>query len=495
MRRSLDTLAQFDGDRAAGQLGLGLVAALREHHGEHGLLGIAELVAVPGLVPYFNVRREAVRHAAGLPVLVREAGPHHVEAPVVGVFLAFGHTDRTHVLLDLLSIVFVELGALQHDAGGVFPVGLLADQGDVHIRIEVAEQSFRGGGAARTDDRIDLLQADVGPVRAELIVLASGIEAVLGREIGVGVPAVGSEVLGQVRVVNLRGEDVTGLDGCFGSKHRGEELLGHRESAAVVAQVQDQLGYARLLETLAGGDQVFIRIHGETRIHQVSDFLAVAVEDLGQQDRILVHLLGGDRLGRTVAKHRRKLVAGEQVGIDLGVVARRHGLAVDLEDDVSALQARLDRRAVRIGIGHHGTDRRLVVVGKREIEPVRLLVARHAAVEAAEIVRQHGPAVDILALGVLVTDLLHLVDRLVRLLPGIEVLADLGVPQVVCVHVGMGEGIDVQTCFLRVHFLLGEDGIGIRFGIGGGLLVAAGQTEPQRQQGRKDQVFFHNSQI
>ena len=59
----------------------------------------------------------------------------------------------------------------------------------------------------------------------------------------------------------------------------------------------------------------------------------------------------------------------------------------------------------------------------------------------------------------------------------------------------MGEGIDVQASLLRVHFLLGEDGIGIRFGIGGGLLVAAGQTEPQRQQGRKDQVFFHNSQI
>ena len=44
VRRSLDTLAQFDGGRAAGELGLGLVAALREHHGEHGLLGVAELV-------------------------------------------------------------------------------------------------------------------------------------------------------------------------------------------------------------------------------------------------------------------------------------------------------------------------------------------------------------------------------------------------------------------------------------------------------------------
>ena len=127
---------------------------------------------------------------------------------------------------------------------------------------------------------------------------------------------------------------------------------------------------------------------------------------------------------------------------------------------VSPLQAGLFRGAAGIGEGHDGAQGRTGVVRiiKDEVESVGLAVPGHAAVETVEVVGDHRPAVDVIALGILVADLRDLGDGILRVLPGVQVLPDLLVPQIPAFHIIPREGVDVQAGLLLLRVRLGTGG-------------------------------------
>ena len=85
----------------------------------------------------------------------------------------------------------------------------------------------------------------------------------------------------------------------------------------------------------------------------------------------------------------------------------------------------------------------LVGIIQQEIHPEGPGMPGDTALERGEIVRQHGPVVDILPGGILVADVRHLLDGLFPSLPLLQRRGNLIPPQVVRIHDVPGEGIDI----------------------------------------------------
>ena len=127
----------------------------------------------------------------------------------------------------------------------------------------------------------------------------------------------------------------------------------------------------------------------------------------------------------------------------------------------------------------------MAIVGiiELEIHPERPGVPGDSADEGGVIVRQHGPAVDILPGGILVPDVRHFPDGLLIVLPAVHRRGNLLPPQIVRVHDVPGERIDILP--LQPGFLV-QLPVLVRH-----LLPAAGQQRQQRHD-RYSYPSFHN---
>lgn len=128
----------------------------------------------------------------------------------------------------------------------------------------------------------------------------------------------------------------------------GEHVRRNHMSAAVVAQVEHEVGDPLFPEPLYGVQQIVVVGRVEAFVNDIPHLRSV--EHLGADDRRRVQPLGGDPYGACIGFVARKLDLravrrGEQACEDRGVGAFRGCLSVHFGDDVAAPESRpLERR-------------------------------------------------------------------------------------------------------------------------------------------------------
>ena len=310
---------------------------------------------------------------------------------------------------------------------------LPAYQDDIHIREEAGDDRLGSRGGTAVYDGVDLRETDVGALGGELVILPVRGEIEFGLELVQ--PA--AEFLGERGIVDLLLEHAARKHLGLGREHGCEHVLSHHVTAAVVAQVQDEFAHAGGLEFAADFDQSRAGLDGEGRIGQVAHLLAAAVEDLGDQYGILIHLHGREIQGLAPLEAYPQAGAAEKLVRDhLAVVAFGHRPAVHGHYDVAPVQARLRSRAVGIDQRHDGADHilALIEVIKQEIEAVGGFHAANAAREGVVVGDHLRPAVYILAVPVLVAHVVHGLHRVRIAFPGVHRTLHLVDPEVVGVH-------------------------------------------------------------